>query len=194
MNKIFLLSFVMMMISCASSRLVLENAQLRPYKDMSQVSKLNGNTLQLNLVAVEDKRVNESVGTGFSGVQYNPTPVFLEERVSLYLQNYFIDAFASRNIEITNTASMILQIDIDELLVEEKIEKHQPEKAFCRGKITYHVTSGPQKWSGTFWTEYLSAGDLSDGTERLAPTLASCLNELVEKLVTNKEFKEIVGK
>ncbi len=191
-NKVLLLGVFFNLLSCASGQLVLDNSQLRPYKDMSQVTTMSNTKVLINLVAVNDKRVNESIGTGYSGVQYTPTPVFLQEKVSLYLQSYFKDAFAIRNIQVSSESSKELEIDIDELLVEERIEKHNPEKAFCRGKITYHLSVGTEKWSGTFWTEYLSAGDLSDGTERLAPTFASCMNELVEKLVTNEEFKNLI--
>ena len=87
--------------------------------------------------------------------------------------------------------SFVIDINQDEF-VEEVIEKYKPERAKCKVDLNFHITSPSAKWSGNFWTEFTSAGDLSDGTERLSPTLASCMNAVVEKLVSDQKFIDIL--
>jgi len=93
-----------------------------------------------------------------------------------------------RGFSVNEMDGVALEVVINELWVEELIEKYQPEKAKCKANVTVYLKEGNTSWNGNYWTEIISPGDLGDGTEKLAPTFASCLNEIVEKLVKDPSF------
>ncbi len=186
------LVIIFLLLSCASKNIILNESSLLPYQNMSQVTKVNMISQSFALKGINDNRTEKTYGFGYTGVQYDKTPIKMGKNFVPFFEDYITDAFASRNLVISSEGTLSLEVDVREMKVEEIIEKFQPERAKCKANLTFHVQTVNKKWSGNFWTEYLSSGDLSDGSERLAPTLASCMNEIIEKLVNNKEFLEII--
>ena len=187
-----LLFLTLVLQACAASSLVLKKNELLPYKESAQVTKVIGKPLSLRIEAINDKRKQSIYGYAYTGVQYQKTPLYMDSDLSKLMTDYLSDSFELRNIPVLKgegavTASNII-VDIHALWVEEVIEDYQPEKARCRADMAFHIATKSQRWSGRYWTEFTSSGDLSDGTERLAPTMASCLNEILEKLVQDKKF------
>jgi uncharacterized lipoprotein YajG len=194
-KKVITMKFLLPLLllsGCASRSIILKQNSLLPYKEMSQVTKLPFNSKSLALVKIHDNREIKTFGKGYTGVQYEETPVVVDSGFNQFFDDYIVNAFELRNIAVVNDGALELEVDVRELWVEEIVDKFQAEKAKCRANLTFHVKKQDEKWSGNFWTEFTSAGDLSSGSERLAPTLASCMNEIIEKLVVHKEFKNII--
>lgn len=181
-----------LLLSCASSTYTIKKNELVPYKESSHVSKVLGKTKTIRIIELVDKREVLQLGEAFTGVEYQKTPVSLDEDFNLFLKKYFKESLEIRDIVETDMADLELQIVVHEVWVKEVIERFQAERAMCRVSMSFHLKGPREKWSGNFWTEFTSAGDLSDGSERLAPTLASCLNDIVEKLVRDEKFKNLL--
>lgn len=182
------LLLLLTLVSCATQKMVLEERNLLPYKESSQQTKLTGNELPLNIVSVVDKRTRPEVGMAHTGVQYAKTPIYFDKSIQSIVKNYFINALEMRNVHVNDSAIIPLTIEINHFWVEEVIEKFNPEKAKCHIDMSFHLMTNTKKWSGNYWAKFTSGGDLSDGTERIAPTLGSCLNEIVEQLIKDKKF------
>jgi uncharacterized lipoprotein YajG len=195
-KRLLLMKFLLPLLlitGCASRSIILKQNSLLPYKEMSQVTKVPFNTKTVTLTKIHDSREVKTFGKGFTGVQYEETPVVVDTSFNQFFDDYLVNALELRNIVVASDGGALeLEVDVRELWVEEIIDKFKAEKARCRANLTFHVKKQEEKWSGNFWTEFTSAGDLSSGSERLAPTLASCMNEIVEKLVVHKEFKNII--
>ena len=176
------------LLACSSTSLTLSNKDLLPYKESSQLTKLNFEpAIALNITEVIDKREAKNFGFAYTGVQYTKTPIHFDQPLGLMTKNYLMDALSLRGIRFLEEGAT-LQVEVKKFWVHEVIEKYQLEKAKCEMSLVFHLDRGDKKWSGEYWTEFLSGGDLSDGTERLAPTLASCMNEVIEKLIKDEKF------
>ena len=191
MKYLFPFAVSLFFVSCAQQRLVLEQRDFVPFKDLDQVSQIGFVTQPMKVVNVMDARSSGvSVGEARTGARFEKTPVFTsgnspEEFVKMYLES----ALRKRGALIVESDQKIeLSATITELWVEEVIEKYQPEKAKCKASLDIHSQKNGEKFSATYWTEVVSPGDLGDATEKLAPTLASCLNAIAEKIVKDKKF------
>ena len=89
---------------------------------------------------------------------------------------------------VNNDEKVSLDIVIKQLWVEEVIEKYQPEKAKCNISLVLKGTKGEQTYTGNFWTEIVSPGDMGDATDKLDQTLASCMNVVSEKIAKDKDL------
>ncbi len=184
MKLIFLLVF---MLSCATQTLSLKESSLLPYKEASQVSRISEGLKPVKITKVLDKREHRGFGKAFTGVQYAETPIMFDQEMSTLVKDYFTNSLHARGIVFAENG-VPLEITVNKIWVEEVIEKFSPELARCHVDMEFHINLESKKWSGDYWTKFTSPGDLADGTERLAPTLASCLNEISEKLVNDKKF------
>lgn len=190
--KLKFLIMAVFLSSCAMESYLLKQEELQPYKDMAQVSRVDNATKSINLRSITDSRELPGIGMALTGVKYKKTPIVLTTTFNQFMTDFIETELGKRNIVLSESSNLYMDVHINELWVEEIIEKHEPEKAKCKANISFDIEAPEKKWSGKFWTEYTSAGDLTDGTERLAPTFASCLNEIVEKLVNHKEFLELI--
>jgi uncharacterized lipoprotein YajG len=183
---------LLLLVSCSTSNYILEEQDILPYKETNSLTRSNQTLKPFKINIIKDMRKDITYGNAYTGVKYQKTPIVLSSTVQAFTKDFFNSAFEMRNIHTSEESSINLNIDIKEIWVEEIIEKFQPEKAKCRVEMVFHIENENKEWNGSYWTEYLSAGDLSDGTERLAPTLASCLNQLVEKLVNDDKFIKMI--
>lgn len=175
-------------VSCASSTYILNKKDILPYKEKNTLTQIDKEIKTFKIAQIRDLRKNTHYGMAYTGVEYLKTPIIIDGTLETFIKDFFEDAFEMRKINTSNDSHRELKIDIKEIWVEEVIEKFKPERAKCRVDIVFHLENEKLKWNGNYWTEYMSAGDLSDGTQRLAPTLASCLNQVVEKLVNDEKF------
>lgn len=181
------------LVACSMAKVEINSNDLLPYKESSQVTKLSQQLKPVRIDMVEDKREDKSFGFAYTGVQYVKSPVEMGVPLDMLMKDLTTDAFEKRNLVIDNRPeSLGMEIEVNKFWVEEVIEEFQPEKARCKVDLAFHINGEKSKWSGQYWTEFTSAGDLSDGTTRLAPTLASCFNEVMEKLVNDNKFQEIL--
>ena len=181
------------LVSCSVAQVNLNSNEILPYKESSQVTRVQEKLKPIRINSVKDNREEKIFGHAFTGVQYTKTPILFEKSADDIVKDLIADSLEARNIIVHDEAqTATLDIEINQMWVEEVIEEFQPEKAKCNLDLSFHITTDNKKWSGEFQTEFISGGDLSDGTERLAPTLASCFNELVEKLVSDEKFLSVL--
>lgn len=183
------LIFLLMVTSCASSNILIKKEELVPYKDSSQITKVNQGKMELTIQSVSDLRASKDIGFALTGVQYTKTPLLIDKPVEVFIQDYISDQLELRNIEVLNDSPTRMEISIVNFQVYELAEKFQPEKAKCELQLDFKMNQNAKSWNGSYATEYTSAGDMKDGTTRIAPTMASCFNNLVEKMINDQEFR-----
>jgi len=187
------LLFLLLLVSCAQQRLVVNKEYSTPYKDFEKVTVMKSSKTFSILRVTDSRKEKDSIGTGLTGVNYTKTPYLLSTPLEEYLSNYFTESLEKRNVVVTSeSADVQLEIVINELWVDELIEKHQPERAKCKISMTVYSKIDNTTWSGNYWTEIISPGDMGDGTEKLDPTFASCLNMVFEKFITDNSFSSLV--
>jgi hypothetical protein len=190
--KLLNLLLFFILTGCAADSYVLKKNHLLPYKESSQITKLSQEAPLVELISVDDIRPNQSVGFAFTGVEYKQTPIYLESSISNLVSEYLSSALEVRNIELVKSSKIKMKVEIKKFRVFEVIEKMQPERAKCELELSFKISNGSKNWSGSYLTEFLSGGDMTDATERLAPTMASCLNDLIEKMVNDEKFSNIL--
>lgn len=188
------LILLLLVTSCASGNITIKQAELIPYKDSSQISKVNPGEISMEIERVSDLRASKDLGFAYTGVQYAKTPLLIEKPVEVFLREYLTDQLELRNIEVLNSSPAKMEISIVTFQVYELVEQFQPERAKCELQLEFKINEDAKAWSGSYATEYISAGDMKDGTTRLAPAMASCLNNLVEKMVNDPEFRSFFNK
>lgn len=190
--KNFLLVMVVVLISsCAQNQIVLSGKEL-PYTTSASVTPVVMGTKNLEIVEVVDNRENKDVGIARTGVQYRETPVKLAQDMDAFVKDFFQTALYKRNIMLTDEAPIKLQIIINKLWLSEVLNNNEAAK--CEANFSFIAHEKDRTWKGNVWTEYQSRGDLSDGTDKLGPTLATCMNNIVEKLVTDSTFITFIQK
>lgn len=185
---------LLVFVGCAAESYYLKQTELLPYKESSQITKLNQVSKTLKITGIIDQRTDKTIGFAYTGVEYKKTPLYFQEGLEPVLVNQVASALQMRNVEVSDNSGIELSVILKELKVEELIEKMKPERATCKLAMDFSLKDGETAWTGSYWASFTSAGDLSDGTERLAPTLASCLNEVIEKLVNDEKFTNIINK
>ena len=180
---------LLMFVSCAQHQIKLKNEEMVPFTDFSKISRVGSGLKTIAINSVTDNRENkDQIGMALTGVKYSQTPIVIDRATNEYLKEYLILSLTDRGFSVNDMDGINLDVVINELWVEELIEKYQPEKAKCKANLTFYLKEDKTSWSGNYWTEIVSPGDLSDGTEKIAPTFAYCLNEVVEKLVNDPAF------
>lgn len=190
--SLFLVSLIL--FGCAQQKVTIKNEDFEPFVGMETMTKLKETTAPVKIVTVKDTRPAErGVGEARTGAQFQRTPVFLEEAPSIFVRKTLERELEARGMLIVNSDQEAeLTILIKTLWVEEVLEKYQPEKAKC--KIDFEITGkrANKSYSGRFWSEIVSPGDMGDATEKLSPTLASCMNSVVEKIAKDKKLAKFL--
>lgn len=179
--------------SCAQQK-VMVKTDAQPFKDLNQLSSLPQSSAPLKITAVKDLRNKGfAVGEALTGARFKSTPVFTEEKPEEFIQSYFIKGLKERGaLIVAQDQAIDLQVEVNELWVEEVIEKFQPERARCKASFEFIGKSSAEEFRSKVWTEVTSPGDMGSATEKLGPTLASCMNSVIEKLVKDKKFREFI--
>ena len=187
MQKLSLL-VALILTGCATKSHLLNQADLLPYQDSSQLTKVNLEDSLLEISEIVDERDDLIIGHAYTGVEYLKTPVYFKKEMSQFMMDYLISSFEARNLEVVKESSKKLRVLIKKFKVYEVLEKFHLEKAKCEVEIGFELAVGGNVWSGNYRTDYLSGGNLDDGSDKLAPTVASCMNDLMESLVNDEKF------
>lgn len=184
---------LLLMSGCAQQKVVLKNKE-EPFKEFSAKSSVSAATLPIKIASVTDAREKGSaIGEALTGARYLKTPVYGSENPEVFVKGYLEEALRNREfLLVDNDEKVELNIVIKELWVEEVIEKYQPERAKCRISLEVNAQRESASYTGGFWSEIVSPGDLGDATEKLGPSLASCMNTLVEKIVADEKFASFI--
>lgn len=187
--KVFSSVILLLTIGCAQQKVMLTGAE-KPYENSVTETPVRVATKKLHIVEVLDNRTEMSLGEARTGVQYSKTPVLLDKSMANFLSKYFKDEFYKRNILTTVSGGVEFKIMLNKLWLSEVLDN--TEAAKCEANFSFYAVDGAKTWKGNVWTEFQSKGDLSDGTEKLGPTLTTCLNNVVEKLVADKSFVDFI--
>lgn len=182
-----------LLLSCSKTTFVVKDKNLKPFKEFSKVTSLKDQTKKIQISKIIDNReMKESLGVAFTGVQYRETPIKLSSQLEEYLKFYFDNGLKTRGVRISkNQADYLMTIRVNELWLEE-ISFKAPEVVKCKANFTFELHNNKRSWKGNFWSDVVSPGDLSDGTSKIAPTFASCLNLITENLVNSQKFIEFI--
>lgn len=185
---------MMLTLSCAKlDVLTLEKEKLIPFPEFEKITFAPRETTDFEISEVIDARIDKDyVGEALIGVYFEKTPVALYKDTSSFFKDYFYSSLNARNFHLVSSSETKAQIIINKLAVYEVIEKFKPERAKCEIDITLNMKNSQSESSIKLWTTIISKGNLGDGTKKIAPTLASCLNEVVERLVVNKTFYKFI--
>lgn len=192
MTKLIGLLFV---LSCANVEVVnIEKKELKAYPDFNKITFASSETSSFEIVDVIDARLKKShIGEAMVGLQFKKTPVKLYKDTALFLKDYFYSSLSARNFTLSDGSENKVTIIINKLWVDELIEKYKPERAKCVLDLSFNMKNFKGESTIKLWNTIISKGDLGDGTSKLAPTLASCLNEAVEKLVKNSSLYKFLN-
>jgi uncharacterized lipoprotein YajG len=186
-----LLLLLTLFVSCAQNQVILKRDQLKPFNEFSIKTKVADDLKSITIKQVIDARENQtSLGTALTGVQYKKTQIEVGQAPMDYVKSELLQGLVGRGVALNDDYGVAVEVTVNQLWVEELIEKYQPEKAKCNANFTFSINTPKKMWKGNYWTEITSPGDLSDGTVKIAPTLASCMNVIIEKLVNDKTFIE----
>lgn len=192
--KVIVLFFSFLIMGCAQMSVNLKDSDIKPFKEFSSVKKLN-NTLgpfQLNVVDARSSEQARQIGFAYTGVKYKKTPVLIKKNVNDYIKEELTTEFARRNVLVEDQAERNVELIITKLSVNEYIEKHMPERAICEVEFQVKSTYLTKNFNARYWTEITSPGDLGDGTEKIAPTFASCVNVMANKIVEDPKFQSFL--
>lgn len=187
-----LIILLVLAVGCAQPKLFLNEKDAVALKEFSKTTQIK-TSKSFKINQITDNRPNKmAIGMGKTGVSYTDTPLELNMPFKEYFKSFLTTSFAQRGVMVDELGEVDLDFVVNELWVDELIEKYQPERAKCKVNITVYSKVTNSTWSGNYWTEITSPGDLADATERLAPTLASCMNEIIEKLAKDQSFLAII--
>ena len=190
-DLIFILLFLM--VSCAQQKVVLQDVNLIPFEDFSKVTTLDQATLPVKLFELIDQRETMGVGEARTGAQFKETPVEFRYGFSEYFKDYIKNSLKRRNVlMVMSDEKALMSITVKEFWTKELLERFQPERATCKISIDVKVQKNGDEYNGSFWTEVKSPGDMGDATEKLAPTIASCMNIIVEKIVNDQKLLKFI--
>ncbi len=185
-TSLIVLSFLA--ISCAQTKVVLNNQKFKAYKQYSSLTSFPMG-LEVMSLKVSDARENKEVlGMAKTGASYIDTPVLPAQGTAVFLNNYFQDALKKRNLLFSDQTSVELELVVNQLWVDELQEKFKGERAKCHVEVAVFGQNDQKSFKGNYWTKLKSAGDLNDGTEHIPPTLASCLNLIVEQIAKDQKL------
>ena len=103
---------LIMLVGCAADSYILKQKELLPYKESSQVTKVNMKSYSVSINSVADLRSKNDIGYAYTGVEYKKTPVYLSGQTSLVVKDYLESAFRSRNIPVVPNADVLLEVNI----------------------------------------------------------------------------------
>lgn len=188
------LLLMFLLVSCAKVSLVtLKKEELKPYPEFNSITYAKEETTDFEISEVIDAReVKTQVGEALVGVYFDKTPVELYKDTSLFLKDYLYSSLAARNFTVAQNSENKMVVIINKLWVSELIEKYKPERAKCEIDATIKFQNEKKAAQIKLWTSITSKGDMGDATEKLPSTLASCLNELTEKLVKSDALYQFI--
>lgn len=191
--KFIVLSSLLFLISCAQMSVKVSDSDMRPFEEFSKLKKVDGDTKSVNIEVIDARGSEPNViGYGYTGVKYDKTPVKIESDLATYLSDRLPTEFTKRGVLVGEEGDVALQINVSKFDVHEYIEKHLPERAICEVEFNLSSNYLAKNFKARYWAEVISPGDLGDGTEKIAPTIASCINVVMNKIVTDKKFINLI--
>lgn len=180
------------LVSCSAKYHVVKKAEVLDYSKLN-VSKTKLAQISSPISIVNITKKSETIGFAYTGVQYQKTPIVLDINQEAFFRDFITFSFEERGILVRTISENRLSIEIEKLNLFEVIEKLNPERAKCELKLNFKLEKPNKTWTSSIESEYLSKGDMRDGTNWLVPAFANCLNEAIEKVLDDPEFINIIS-
>lgn len=195
--KVSFLCLLVFITSCATrTKVVLDNTKMIPFKDETKVTVLSKQVKALQIVSVIDQRDMAHIGEARTGFRYKKIPVYLSQELKTFLEQKLVSEFSQRGVTLTTEeAPLKLIVTVNSFWVEEYFpEKKAAEAARCNVNLNFDIQGASRKFLMNAWQEYTSPGKFINGTDLLAPTLATCLNDVIEQVIKNPKFNKVLSK
>jgi hypothetical protein len=189
--KLVILIVIVLAVGCSSQSVVLEPS-VQSYEKINL--KNNENLSPINLVRVINNTGEETLGEARTGAQYRKTPVLASESPEKLAELLLTKAFQDQRIIFDESSPYHMKVTINKLWLSEVLERNEAAK--CELELYFEMSHeskttsslATKNWNNTTKVTYQSQGDLQDATEKLAPTLTTCINIAVEKVVGSDDF------
>jgi len=195
-KQLELLLFLLFLVGgCAQSRLLLDRNLLIPFEEFAEKSKFKPGSQAVSLAVIDerDRDRKELLGMAKTGARYKDTPLIVPGGVKQFVKDYYLKEMSERGFVFSDQSSTLIELVVKNLWVDELQEKFKGERAKCHVEIELYAKKGPTSFKARYWAKITSAGNLGDGTDHIAPTLASCLNLSIEKMAKDNKFTDFLN-
>ncbi len=200
MKKLIKISLIAITLSgCASHDLILKKEAFTPLKQYSKVSKVVRAESSVHINKFIDKRKDKGpIGSALTGFFAKPTPIEFEKSLESYVLDEMNTGLRERGVSVSSVTGgdFDLNGEIQEFSIEETTVGLGPQEAKCSVKLELSLWDNRKevmRWKGSFYVNLTSGGKVMDGGEKFAPTIASCMNEILEQVINKKKFQEVLG-
>ena len=199
MNRFtFLILLSTLVASCASQkRITLNDQAFTPLKEYSKVTTLATDGFSMEVSEVQDLREKkDSVGLIYTGMLDEVTPLELLGSLESFITSQLSSGLKKRGISTSAEGAFQLKTKVEKLWLEESTSGLGPRVMDCEAKLAFELwEEGKTKprWFGSFWAKASSGSQVEYGVEKKEATIASCMNEVIEQLVHEKNFLKVTG-
>ncbi len=192
-SSLIILSTAALFVSCATANLSLDQKEFKPFKEYEAKTEFPSGSNVLDVKVIDGRESKQFLGMGKTGASYTDTPLSTPQGASAFITNYFSENLKARGLNLSDESNVELEVIVNKLWVDELIVKYKGERAKCHVEFEVYGKKDLETFKGSYWTKITSGGDLSDGTDLLSPTLASCLNDSIEKIVNDQKLVDFIS-
>jgi len=184
------------LLGCASTQqITLSSDELKPLKQYAKITSVTTDGFSVDIAQVTDLRENQkNIGLAYTGFTDNKTPVDFHVPLGSLVKEHLKKAFKQRGIGVSTTGEYILSAQIEKFWLEEITKGLGPREYECEVKMNFNINTKGQvksQWSGSFWSKITSGTQNQEGLDKKSATIASCLNQVVEKLIRDKPLQSL---
>ena len=192
------ITLLTLLAGCASTQqITLSSGELKPMKQYAKMTKVITDGFSLNISKVTDQRENRnSIGQAYTGFTDKKTSIAFNEPLEMLVKEQLEIAFKQRGIGISSPGEYTLEAQIEDFWLEEITTGLGPREYECEIKMKFNLDTVAQvksQWSGSFWAKITSGTENQEGLDKKSSTIASCLNQVVEKLILDKKLQSLTG-
>ncbi len=184
------------LLGCASTQqITLSSDDLKPLKQYAKITSVTTDGFSLDISQVTDLRENKKViGQAYTGFTDSKTAIEFNESLETLVKKQLKQALKQRGIGVSTSGEYILSAQIEKFWLEEITTGLGPREYECEVKMNFNINTTAQvksKWSGSFWSKITSGTENQEGRDKKSATIASCLNQVVEKLIRDKPLQSL---
>ena len=181
---------------CASTQqITLSSDELKPLKQYAKVTSVTTDGFSVDISKVTDLRENQRhVGQAYTGFTDKKTDIDFNLPLESLVKEQLKMALKQRGIGISTSGEYTLNAEIEKFWLEEITTGLGPREYECEVKMNFNLNTKAQvksQWSGSFWSKITSGTQNQTGLDKKTATIASCLNQVVEKLIRDKLLQSL---
>lgn len=180
---------------CAIQKIVFKSAELEsPLKQFKEFTMTDGMKLQ-DVLVFDYREQKESIGMARTGIFNTNTPIYLDDSFENVMKTLIRKNFEKRAVKFDVKAKHKLKIAIQKLWLDENANGLQPESSTCQMEAKFEFISVKTRqpvYIGNASSNVQGTNSPFDTTESNGPALVTCVNYLVEKMVTDDTIKTLL--